>query len=53
MCRYQINPKVVVVVVIHLVHPTPSRRPPADCVRWTEVSNKDPRAVAAAAAAVV
>jgi len=48
MCRYQINPKVVV-VDIHLMRvPTP---PPQLTiwwtVRWTEVLNKDPGAVVA------
>lgn len=46
MCRYQINPKVVV-VDIHLVRvPAPPLQLTTRwTVRWTKVSNKDPRAV--------
>ena len=46
MCRYQINPKVVV-VDIHLVRvpALPLQLTTRWTVRWTEVWNKDPRAV--------
>jgi len=52
MCRYQINPKVVV-VDIHLMHTPPLQLTTQWTMRWTEVSNKDPRVVATEWAEVV
>lgn len=52
MCRYQINPKVVF-VDIHLMHTPPLQLTTQWTVRWTEVSNKDPRVVAKEWAEVV